>query len=154
MDAQLNRLLNGSPYHVGIVVADVGEAMDEYGQLFGVEWATRNQAEFPVELGGERRTLKFDSVYSKTGPVRVELTVQKPDTIWTPGSAVHHIGFWSDDVVADSQRLAAAGYPIEANLFPMPGDTPSAVAFCRGPQGLFVELVSSTMRTAMEASWI
>jgi hypothetical protein len=153
MDDEISQLLAGSPYHVGIVVEDVGEAMEEYGTLFGVEWTPRMQAEFPVVIDGKRRTLKFDSVYSKSGPVRVELTIRKPDTFWTPGGGMHHIGFWSDDVVSDSNRLAAAGYPIEATLFPLPDDTIPAVAFCRGPQSIFIELVSAGMRPHLETNW-
>jgi Glyoxalase/Bleomycin resistance protein/Dioxygenase superfamily len=153
VDDEIGQLLGGSPYHVGIVVEDVGAAMVEYGRLFGVEWTPRMGAEFPVALAGGRRNLTFDAVYSTTGPVRVELTVQKPDSIWTPGAGIHHIGFWSDDVSGDSDRLAAAGYPIEAVLFPLPDDSIPAVAFCRGPQNLFVELVWSGMRSGMESTW-
>ncbi|SEO56197.1 VOC family protein [Trujillonella endophytica] len=150
---EVRNVLNGEPYHVGIVVEDVGAAMEEYGALFGVQWGQRRKAEFPVELRGTRRTLRFDSVFATSGPVRVELTVQKPDTFWRAGGGMHHLGFWSDDPMADSRRLTAAGYEEEARLFPFPDDPVASVAFHRGPQGIFVELVSSTMRAGSEAGW-
>jgi hypothetical protein len=145
-------LLDGSPYHVGIVVPDVGEAMIEYGQLFGVSWGPRRTADFPVMIGAVRRELHFDTVYSRGGPVTVELTIEKPGTFWAPGRGIHHIGFFSGDVVEDSDRLAAAGYPVEASLYPLPNQAAPSVAFCRGPQGLFIELVSSELRPGIEAS--
>ncbi|WP_051683932.1 VOC family protein [Blastococcus sp. URHD0036] len=150
---EVSGLLGGEPYHVRIVVEDVGAAMEEYGTLFGVEWAERRRAEFPVDLRGTRRTLRFDTVYARTGPVRIELTVMKPDTFWRPGGGMHHLGFWSDDPMADSRRLADAGYRQEALLYPFPGDPVAPVAFNRGPQGIFLELVSSGMRAGMEAGW-
>jgi hypothetical protein len=56
VDDEISNLLNGSPYHIGIVVEDVPTAMVEYGRrLFGVEWTPRMGGEFPVEVGGERR---------------------------------------------------------------------------------------------------
>jgi hypothetical protein len=153
MPVELPGLLNGAAYHVGIVVEDVGLAMELYGPLFGVEWTPRMKAEFPVALGGTNRVLQFDSVYSRSGPCHIELTVQKPDSIWKPGRGIHHIGFWSDDVPGDAERLDQAGYPIEALLYPIPGDEAAKVAFCRGPQDIFIELVWSGMRPGMEVNW-
>ena len=150
---EMEKILDGSPYHVGIVVDDVAQAMQRYGRLFGVEWADRMGGEIPVQLRGRTRTVKFDAVYSRSGPVRIELTLREPGTLWDTGATVHHVGFWSDDVVGQSEQLAAAGCPVEALLFPIPGSDVPSVAYCRGPEGLFVELVSSDMRAGMESQW-
>lgn len=151
MDA-LGGILDGEPYHVGIVVDDVDAAMETYGQLFGMQWGHRMAATLAVELDGVRRDLPMDAVYSRSGPVRVELVKAQPGTIWATGSGTHHIGFWCDDVVATGDQLAAAGYPMAAALFPDPNG-PYAIAMHRGPQGLYVEIVSSFLRPFMEPLW-
>jgi catechol 2,3-dioxygenase-like lactoylglutathione lyase family enzyme len=152
MDGQLQALLGGEPYHVGIVVPDLAAGMETYGRLFGMQWGQRMGSTMLVELSGVAQHLAMDAVYSKSGPVRVELCKEIPGTLWASGSGIHHLGFWCDDVVASSEALIDAGYPLEAALF-MAADQPRFVAMHRGPQGLFVELVASSIRQFMEPMW-
>jgi catechol 2,3-dioxygenase-like lactoylglutathione lyase family enzyme len=149
---ELAGLLDGSPYHVGIVVPDIDQAMATYGHLFGVEWGQRMGSTMAAELDGVPHQLDLDAVYSKNGPVRIELCKEIPGTVWTAGAGIHHIGFWCDDVVGAGARLIDAGYPLAAALF-MDRSQPRFMALHRGPQGLFVELVSSAIRPFMEPLW-
>lgn len=46
----------------------------------------------------------------------VEIIQSVPGTLWKPvaGSGIHHLGYWSDDVAADSAELAADGVDVAA----------------------------------------
>lgn len=71
--------------------------------------------------------------------------------MWQPSnSGVHHLGYWSDDVAADSAALVAQGYEMEIT-----GPGPDGVpmwAYHRHPTGPRIELV--TRRAPMfETYW-
>ncbi|MFF3226510.1 VOC family protein [Nocardia suismassiliense] len=97
-------------YHVGIVVADLRQAMSELSKI-GFEWhaPVRNNSE--VQTDDAPRTITPWMAYSKQGPPYLELLEQMPGTIWAE-TGLHHLGVWADDVVAESERLTAAGIPL------------------------------------------
>jgi hypothetical protein len=76
-----------------------------------------------------------------------------PGTVWVPdaGSGLHHVGYWSDDVGADSARLAQQGYMAEA-VGTRPDGTPSW-AYHRSPTGPRIELVTRMVQPALEQYW-
>lgn len=79
----------------------------------------------------------------------------RPGTLWepTPGSGIHHLGYWSDDVAADTAELERHGYEVEATRRGLDGAP--FFAFLRGGEvtGFRVELVSSAARPALERLW-
>jgi hypothetical protein len=71
--------------------------------------------------------------------------------------SIHHLGYWSDDVAADSAVLAVLavlaerGYALEAT-----GVQPDGVpywAYHRGASGPRIELVSRTVQAGLEQYW-
>lgn len=141
MNEPISRLKD--PYHVGLVVEELEAGMVHVGALLNMRWAAPFRANLRVRLGdGDLRVLEFAAVYSRGGPFQLELCQAIPGTLWAAGDGWHHVGFWSEDLARDSSELAAVGYPAEARHEPDDG-RPEMFAYHRGPQGSYIELVSS-----------
>ncbi|MET7349786.1 VOC family protein [Streptomyces mirabilis] len=91
-------------------------------------------------------------VFSTTTP-RLEIVRRVPGTLWEPaaGGAVHHVGYWSDDVAADAAELERHGFVREATR---KGTDGAPFAFLRSPaSGYRVELVSRVAQQSLERFW-
>ena len=139
-------------FHVGIVVDDFEAALAEFSSLFGYQWCGELGGPMTVRLADGDAIVTIRCTYSTSSP-RLELVQRIPGTLWepAPGSGVHHIGYWSDDVAADSAVLERRGYVAEATR-----DGPDGAAFFtfyRSPAGLRVELVSRIAQPGLERLW-
>jgi hypothetical protein len=134
-------------FHVGIVVEDFETALTGLSELFGYEWCAEIGGPTQVRLPAGDAVLDLRCAYSKTSP-RLEIVRRVPGTLWEPaaGSGIHHIGYWSDDVAADSAELERRGYLAEAAR-------DDSFAFYRSDAGFRVELVSRKLQPAMERYW-
>ena len=95
--------------------------------------------------------LDLHFAYSKTEP-RLEIIRTVPGSLWEPAdSGIHHLGYWSDDVAADSAELERRGFVPEATGR-QPDGTPYW-SFHRAPMGPRVELVSRTVQAGLEHYW-
>jgi hypothetical protein len=133
-------------WHTGIVVDDLAAAMDDVGGQLGVTWY-KGGAEVRMTTDEGVRTVETAYALSKEGPHHVELGQSIEGTLWTapaPGHA-HHLGYWVDDVVAASAALDQAGSPRVA-ILAMSDDTPPICAYHRSATGLYIEVVTRTMR--------
>jgi Glyoxalase/Bleomycin resistance protein/Dioxygenase superfamily len=145
--------VNGSDqFHVGIVVDDFDAALAELTALFGYRWCPPLALETPVVLPDGEIMLDLQFAYTATEP-RVEVIRSTPGTLWMPAqdSGLHHVGYWSDDLAADSALLDTRGYAEEAR-----GVDPSGSAmwaYHRSPAGPRIELVSRAIRPGLEQYW-
>lgn len=139
-------------FHLGIVTADPDATGAELTALLGYEWGPEIGGSSAVLLPGGETVLELSCRYSVTVP-RLELIRSIPGTLWEPvaGSRVHHIGFWSDDVAADSAQLVARGWATEATRSG-PDGTPF-FAFHRSDAGVRVELLSRVAQSSLERCW-
>ncbi|MFD3926956.1 VOC family protein [Streptomyces sp. NPDC058614] len=139
-------------FHVGLVVDDLAEASAELSAVLGYRWCEEMGAAVHVTLPTGDTVLDLRSVYSTTTP-RVELVRSIPGTLWEPtaGSGVHHLGYWSDDVAADSADLVRHGYEVEA-VGTRPDGTPYW-AFHRSGTGPRVELVARELQPVLDQFW-
>lgn len=138
-------------FHVGIVVDDIEAAAAELSAVFGYDWCDELGGPTPVRLPDGERVLKLRARYSMSVP-RIEIVQSIPGTLWEPaGSGIHHLGFWSDDVAADSSDLVRQGYEVEA-VGARPDGTPYW-AFHHSPTGPRVELVTRMLQPVMEQYW-
>jgi hypothetical protein len=141
------------PFHVGIVVPDVGAAQAELSAQLGVTWGPilhLDAADYRDAAGGDL-VLPTTMCYSVDGP-HLELIEEVPGSLWACNehSNLHHIGFWSDDLVVDSADLTGAGCPLQ--LCGRAGDrAPVSFAYHRNGLGVRVEIVDSTLRKVMGA---
>jgi hypothetical protein len=136
-------------YHVGIVVDDHERACAELTRLFGYRWCEDLVFTLPVHFGGGVQDVELRFAYSMDAP-HLEVVRAVPGTPWEPaeGSGIHHLGYWSDDIAADSAALEAEGFPREAaGLGP---DGVPMFAYHRHPTGPRIELVPSASRPMME----
>ncbi len=139
-------------FHVGIVVDDLDAALAELTDLAGYGWCPVLELETPVLLAGDEIMLPLRFAYSASLP-RIEVIQSVPGTPWMPlaGSGAHHIGYWSDDLVADGALLGARGFLAEAT-----GTQPDGVpiwAYHARPGRPRVELVSQELRAGLEGYW-
>jgi hypothetical protein len=122
------------PWHIGIAVPDLKEGLDEFSDLFGIEW--RPVREIPVRLTDEHNRAHDVIVkvtFSLTNPFSIELWESLPGTpLGAPeGTNVHHLGYWTDDFEGEQRRLNKLGYPAFM--------TATGMVMHRGPGGLGIE---------------
>jgi hypothetical protein len=144
----------GELFHVGIRVTDLQSAMDEIGRTHGVTWATLQDRMMEIWLPDRGSvTVRLAVTYSREGPVHLEL-MESDEAPWhagdTPGP--HHLGYWVDDVRAETERLVAAGWTVEMAAAP-PDAGYGRYTYVRSPQGVLFEPVSSAARPRLEAWW-
>ena len=139
-------------YHVGIVVPDIEAARQHFTDVLGVAWGPIVLTE-AVEVrdgDGNDRVLPSRICYSSSAP-HLELIEEQAGTPWVCNehSNLHHIGFFSDAVAADSAGISAAACPLE--LAGRQGaESPTGFVYHRDPLGVRIELVDAAQRSLME----
>jgi catechol 2,3-dioxygenase-like lactoylglutathione lyase family enzyme len=128
-------------YHTGIVVTDLESALAELTKLGGYRWTQVLDSPFTVWTESGEQVVRFQCVYSIDAP-HLELVQAVPGTVWTPapGNAVHHIGYFVDDLESSSQALSGAGLPLEA-CGSVDGQHPAVFAYHKGEDGIRIEIV-------------
>jgi catechol 2,3-dioxygenase-like lactoylglutathione lyase family enzyme len=138
-------------YHVGIVVPDLDAARAHFSELLGVEWGPVAENEIEIRDGDGNDLIVPNRICYSTQPPYLELITEVPGTPWVCNdhSNLHHIGFFSDSLTADSGHLSAAAGPLE--LLDGHGDAPpSTFTYHRDPLAVRIELVNAEMRPMME----
>ncbi|WP_081438253.1 VOC family protein [Pseudofrankia asymbiotica] len=142
-------------FHAGVIVEDFEGTLKRLTELFGFEWCDELVNDVAVRIitpdGPVDTTITTRFSYSVNEP-RLEVIRPIPGTVWVPAdSGVHHLGYWSDDVPADSAALAAQGMPLEvAGIGP---DGQPYWAYHRGADGPRIELVSRSIKPGLEQYW-
>ena len=134
--------MDATHFQVGFVVPDLEAAMEEFAAALGVEM-----------IGPQERELGSDGVlriaFARTLRPYLELIEGPAGSIWdaTSGPKIHHFGYWSEDMDADSTRLEAAGLAREIDL---------GFARYHGPgaaTGVRIELISTEHRDTFYGRW-
>ncbi len=138
-------------FHMGIVSDDPSATREQLTALLGYEWGPTIGGPTAVTLPSGEVTLEFACSYSISTP-RLEVVNTIPGTFWEPvaGSGIHHLGYWSDDVGADTEDLVRGGYVVEATR--SAGGAPF-FAFLRGDNGVRMELVTRSAEPMMQPCW-
>ncbi|ORJ53599.1 VOC family protein [Mycobacterium simiae] len=132
-------------YHTGIVVPDLGAAMARLTALAGYRWITPLSYTLPFRTAAGVRDLTSTIVYSVQSP-HLELVQEVPGTPWTavPGNAVHHVGYFTDDLADTARQLETNGFTFE-----MTGEVPGAefgmFAYYLDPVGTRIEIVERAL---------
>ena len=143
-------------FHVGIVVPDLEEARAHFTDLLDLDWGPI------VEVNNEVRDAEGnDSVvprlrmsYSLTGPY-IEVIEEQPGTPWVCNehSNLHHIGFFSDDLLGNSAYLNSARCPLE--ISGRDGEAARAVfTYHRDPLGVRIEHIDWQILPMMEENML
>jgi methylmalonyl-CoA/ethylmalonyl-CoA epimerase len=124
--------------HVGVAVADLDAAVEEYRTRLGIEPTHR---EVVAEQGVEEVLFRVGGSYLQL------LRATGPDTpvgrfLARRGEGLHHVGYRVADLEAALDRLRQAGVPL-VDERPRPGSRGTQVAFAHpeGFRGVLVELV-------------
>jgi hypothetical protein len=138
-------------FHVGVVVPDLDAARTRLTELVGAQWGPvlDNDIEIRDEHGNDR-VVPNRICYSTEAPY-FELIQEVSNTPWVCNehSNLHHVGFFSDALAADSDGLRAAACPLE--ILDGHGSAPPArFAYHRDALGIRIELVSADLRELME----
>jgi hypothetical protein len=108
-------LFPGRLFHIGVIVEDLERGMAEWNNVLGVRWRPLFSGVSEIYRGGAVTRMSVPAVYSIDGPVHLELIPLVPGTVWDV-LGLHHVGYWSDDVAADIDRLVARGASVEAHM--------------------------------------
>ncbi|OBJ09224.1 VOC family protein [Mycobacterium sp. 1465703.0] len=102
-------------YHTGIIVPDLDAAMDRLSALAGYRWITPVSYTLPFRTTSGTQEVTSTFVYSLQAP-HVELINEVPGTAWTaaPGNAIHHLGYWTDNLAESAKLLEDNGFAFEA----------------------------------------
>jgi hypothetical protein len=140
-------------YHIGLVVPDVREAMEQYSTAFGFTWARIHESMQEVIADGERRRAEIAVTYSMQGPPYLELVQERRGSIWgEDGFALSHVGFWAADLGAGKRALDETGLVARVHDAG-PDGRPARFSYHPFAGGLWIELVHTSFKSEL-ADWI
>lgn len=129
-----------SHFQVGLVVPDLEDAMSTISAAQGVGWCD------VLDRRLDDVTLRIS--FARTAPPYLELIEAVPGTLWDApnGPMPHHIGYWCEDVEAESARYLAAGLPMCGDL--------GAIRYHGHPSGaVLFELIETSIRDEFYGRW-
>jgi hypothetical protein len=135
--------------HVGVIVPNLEAGRDRLSEFVGVEWGPVSEARVLAVNGASRQWVTLRVCFS-TGAPGIELLEEVPGTVWVCNehSNLHHVSFFADELVRESDRLDAARCPLEYAI--VSGEGPPILAYHRDALGVRIELVSSAVRSNIE----
>lgn len=143
----------GEPYHIGIVVRNLDEAMNRLGPVFGVtRWGTF-ESEVPSTYRGAPTRAGSRAAYGTAAGPYIELVEPRAGP-WTAtafleerGEGVYHLGYWVNDVPEVLRRAETIGLGVD---WALDGESGPIVAYLEPILGVHIELVSSSLRSFIE----
>lgn len=138
--------------HLGIQVENLDRACALLTELFGLTFAEPITGwPISVRVGDEIEESEGRFTVSRQGPPYLEVTENVAGSrVWHSDGqplAFHHLGFWVDDVEAESRRLEDAGYPAQAGGLDEHGRYRYTY---HEVEGLRVEMAGASARPAFE----
>jgi len=133
--------------HVGIVVPELGPAMDALSTYLGVEFMEIVEPVLPMrDMHRGTRDVALRIANSTLNP-RLEVIEALPDSPWAldgTGMVLHHIAYFVDDLAEDS-RSVAGPCPIEIAGVRTDGEVPGIFTY-HIHNGLRFELLDPMLR--------
>ena len=139
-------------YHIGLVVEDLDQAVESYGAQLGLSWAPLQHRELSVRYRGRVVGTDLRFTYSREGPVHLELIEAAAGTPWEAAATLHHVGFWSDDLLETARTLEAAGLTLDTT-YDNPSPDPVGFGYFMGPSGMRIEVVDASRRSGFD-DWL
>jgi hypothetical protein len=132
-------------YHTGIIVPDLEAAMSRLSALAGYRWITPLSYTLPFRTATGTRELTSTIVYSVQTP-HIELLQEVPGSPWTsaPGNSVHHLGYFTDNLVNTARTLEANGFTFEMTA-DVPGSELALFAYYVDAFGTRIEIVDRAL---------
>jgi catechol 2,3-dioxygenase-like lactoylglutathione lyase family enzyme len=132
-------------YHTGIVVPDLDEAMARLTALAGYRWIKPMTYSLPFRTTSGTRELSSTFVYSVQAPY-LELISAVPDSPWVaaPRNAIHHLGYFTDDLAGTAAALERNGFGFEATAAVSDAEL-SLFAYYTDAAGTRIEIVDRAL---------
>jgi len=132
-------------YHTAIVVPDLDAAMTRFTALAGYRWIKPMRYTLPFRTGTGTRELTSNFTYSLQAPY-LELIQEVPGTPWVaaPGNAVHHLGYFADNLTETAKALEDNGFSFEMTT-DVPGSTLAMFAYYVDAGGTRIEIVDRAL---------
>ncbi|SRR5579875_241283 len=129
-------------YEFGIIVPDLERALEELNRAFGYTFSPIFEGHLPLRGSEGDALIPLRVAYSKQFP-HLEVIEERPGTylVAPPGTSLHHIGAWVDDLDAESTRLEGLGMPMTLCGF-VGEKSPALYTFHSTGFGALLELVS------------
>lgn len=141
-----------SPFHAGIVTADMDGTMAALAETFQLTWVPlgRPDVVHHTAKGPVRPSPRVS--YSRQGPPYWEILETAPGTVYDlhAGTHLHHVGYWTDDFSEDLSAAQREGWSVEAVMKDASGNE-ITFAYLTRPGQLRVELVDAAQRSGLEA---
>jgi lactoylglutathione lyase len=140
-------------YHTGIVVDDLEATKKWLTDVAGYTWTDVVTVDQQGVTPDGEMTIPMKMVYS--GMIRGSSCCRPfPAPCGLPPTqAMHHIGYWSDDVESDLATLESTGMTVEVKSYNPDGSGTLLWAYAKGPAGPRIELVSRNMQPFIAYWW-
>ena len=140
------------PFHSGIVVADVEEAMAEISASTGVTWHSLQSLDLDLLVDGEVVSTSVRFSYTVEGPVQLELADGPKGSFWDVDlyGGLNHMGYWTDDLHGDIESLMAGGCELTYGGAGENGGIEGFAFLVPPAAGLRIELIDVAMRPAFD----
>ena len=134
-------IVPGDLFEICYIVPDIEAAMDRFSRAFGYTWSPILEGVLPMRDADGDSTPPFRMAVSRETP-QIELLETQPGTALVPpaGTGLHHVGYYVDDLAAESDRLASLGFPLD-RAGNADGTVPDGWVYHRMDDGTLVELV-------------
>jgi hypothetical protein len=139
--APLAPISPGDLYHVGMVVANLADEVARLSAIGHYRWTTLVGRARRIRHADREMAVHPKIVISLDAP-HIELVEALPGTVWdrTAVGALHHIGYFTDDLAAAQASLEANGFTMEVCGLDDTGQVDS-FAYFTDSNGVRIEVV-------------
>ncbi len=138
-------------FEIGLIVTDLEQARAELTATLGITFTDIMDGFLPMrDAAGNEESPRLRMCYSRQFPY-LEVIEEQPGTRLTKpaGTALHHLGAWTDDLQAASAELEAKGFPlVTAGLYD--GEWPAKWTYHMTSFGTLIELLDRSSQPAVE----
>lgn len=128
-------------WHIAFAVEDLEQGMAGFGEALNLTWNPIKSFEGDsAHADGTPFRLKTRLTFATAGPCALELFESVPGTPNEPaqGTKFHHMGYWTDNVANERERLEQCGWTRAGG----PTSSDSRAAFFASSLGIFFEACS------------
>ncbi|WP_420638844.1 VOC family protein [Candidatus Poriferisocius sp.] len=140
------------PFHAGIIVADVEEAMAQLSASDGLSWHSVQGFDLNLLVDGEVVTTSVRFTYSVEGPLQIELAQGPQGSFWDANQygGLNHLGYWTEDLHGDIRALQAGGCEVIYGGASDDGGLEGFAFLAPPTTGQRIELIDVAMRPAFD----
>ena len=130
-------------FEIALVVPNLEEAMAQYHQAFGYTFSPILEGHLALQdASGAESKAPLRMVVSRDLSPQLELVEAQPGTVLDApgGTALHHLGFYVDDLGGESERLQSLGFAFDCAGTAF-GEAPDGWVYLRMADNTIIELV-------------